>query len=232
MKNVFLLFSTLIVLISVSTAQTIKDNPIPDQEYCTLMVVRAAWDAYDSNSWECDGLISDLDRYQDYDATIWGDTAIHLYKFTKDFNPLLDYWIFGGEEWVKYRESYCVATFSMSHLADGYTFEDRQIWSHTLMEGFKLFFKYIVDHTPSTVYGVKYIGHGGTADRTFLSIMNAEDTQELFQYWNNLIGRKLDFFDMHTTCEESSLYNLSAYAKYFDYVMVSDLSVGGGVSMG
>lgn len=227
MKNVFLLFSALIVLISVSTAQTIKDDPIPDQEYCTMMVVRAAFAAYDSNSWERDGLISDLDRYQDYDAIIWGDTAIHLYKFTKDFNPLLGYWLSGGEEWVKYRESYCVATFSMPHLNDGNTLEEREVWSHALMEGFKGAFKYIVDHTPSTVYGVKNVGHGGTADRTFLSIMNAEDTQELFQYWNNLIGRKLDFFDMHTTCEESSLYNLSAYAKYFDYVMVSDLNVGG-----
>lgn len=226
MKNVFLLFSALIVLVTVSTAQTIKGDPIPDQEYCTLMVVRAAWEAYDSNSWERSGLISDLDRYQDYDATIM-DTTVHLYKFSKDFNPLLASWIYGGEEWVKYRESFCVAKFSLPHSSDEYILEEREIWSHTLMEGFKVFFKYIVDHTPSIVYGVKNVGHGGSANRTFLSIMYEDDTQELFQYWNSLIGRKLDFFDMHTVCAESSLYNLDAYAKFFDYVMVSDLNVGG-----
>lgn len=224
MKNVFLLFSALIVLISVSTAQTIKDDPIAEQEYCTMMVFRVAWEAYDSNSWEMDGLIPDLDRYQDYDATIY-DTTVHLYKFSKDFNPLLSYWSFGGEEWVKYRESFCVAKFSLPNPADGYV--DDAVKSHILMEGFQGFFKYIVDHTPSMVYGIKYIGHGGAANGTFFAILEAEDTQELFQYWNGLIGRKLDFMDMHTACNESSLYNLAAHAKFFDYVMVSDLSVGG-----
>ena len=216
LKNKCKIISILLMLIMV--VQNIipsigyAERRYEQQKSLVLLNVVKAWDSPNQLNWEYHAPIKSTNEYQLYEATIWSD-HVSLYKFDENF---------GNDELTPaYRESFLVKAFPI----DGEVGSEEA--SKSLSNAFMSFFDIIVDNSPSIHYGIKYTGHGSGPGNMFANSIQGGDTQQLLSYMKNRLGRKIDFYDMGTNCNQASVAILNTLYPYFEYVIASELAVGG-----
>lgn len=191
-------------------------------KYFSVLRVVTAWVPFDSLSWEQSAHIKTTNNFQWFEATIYpsAPSAVHLYKFDNTFDPDKVFHL-SRQDWVNYRESYRLMKVD---IPEGLGAEEK---SHLLREAFQQFFATMVKDTPSQHYGIRYSGHGSGSGGLFENQINPTDAQWLFEYVTSLIGKKIDFLDLGGNCSEGNTAVVSNFYPYFDYILASDLLIGG-----
>ncbi|WXR62708.1 hypothetical protein WG909_05560 [Peptostreptococcaceae bacterium AGR-M142] len=183
-----------------------------DRELTLLNVVKT-WHGEDETSWERHIGIKETNNYVVYEAAIWDD-YVCLYKFGTEFDSFeLD-----GQD---YRDQFLISRYEISGGRD--SFEG----SKDIAEAFKDIFRIMIEESPAKHYGIKCTGHGSGEGYMFTSTMKPDDVQEFLTYAKDLLGRNIDFYDMSTNCNQGSVGMMNAFYPYFDYVLASELTVGG-----
>jgi hypothetical protein len=196
---------------SLYVAETLK--------YAVMMRVVTAWDDFTANSWERAFPTKATDIFQLYEATIWPD-AVSLYRFDASFDPHQSFHL-TPEQWAVYRESYRLMKFDIPAEVD--TLQKSQLITNAFIQ----FFARVFNDTPAEHYSLMYSGHGSGNGGLFENHINPSDARLLFEYIIGLIGKKMDFLDLHTNCSEGNILVVKNFERFFDYIMASDLSVGG-----
>ncbi|WP_026495045.1 hypothetical protein [Butyrivibrio sp. WCD3002] len=174
----------------------------------------------------------DSDVYELYDVVIWSD-RISLYKFPGNINDAFDEYyeknVRGKAEfspdmyaksWREFRETCCLDYVMVK------TSEDNpKRNSSRRLAAYKSFFNIIKARTNSKHIVIKYSGHGmGTM---FCGNLNDKDTVKILKYGTRLFGNKFSVIDYGTNCQSGITSVLNMYKDYTDYMIVSQLDVGG-----
>lgn len=186
-----------------------------EKKHLTVISVFNSWLDYKENSWERYNIVKENDTVQILEICIWNidEPRISLYKFDKTFNPRLAY---GGDAWVKHRESFNVLDVEISEMT-----------SSNVLWAFKEIIKKAVAIAPAKHYGLLYRGHGLTSGGLFEYKLDKPDSETFLDYFCKEIGKKIDFLDWSTTCQAGSYENVKSQYQYADYILASDLDRGG-----
>jgi len=131
------------------------------------------------------------------------------------------WWLLSSEEWIDYRESYRILKVD---IPEGIEPAER---SHIISQAFMEVFAVMINDTPSQHYGIRYSGHGSVDGSLFEGEINPTDAHWFLESAISRLGRKIDFLDLGSNCSEGRMVVLSNFYPYFDYIMASDLLVGG-----
>ena len=180
----------------------------------TLLNVVKTWTSVDDEecTWERHVPIKKAPGYEVYEAAIW-DNSVRLYKFDKNFDAF--------KLNRDYREKFLVAKYDIPGGRDS---EDA---SKYIAQAFKDIFRIMVENSPAKYYGIKMTGHGSGPGYMFSNEISPEDTQDLMKYITNLLGRKIDFYDMSTNCQQGTVEMMNEFYPYFNYILASELNAGG-----
>lgn len=211
---------------------------VPISKKNPVVVIRSSYATGEFDSGTFGGVyvavgLKDTEYYTLYDVVLWDD-RINLYKFEGDVEDLnKDFWDYMNgkyteqpptdevvnEEKIKYREQYCLLSVKCNNKDDG------KKSSAIRRKAYKRFFEIIEERTPSKHVVIKYSGHGGGA--TFCNCMNLSDTKKLLKDGVKIFGQKFAIVDYGTNCMSGMTDVLNMYQEYSDYMIVSQLNVGG-----
>lgn len=212
-KNFVRLIIMLTVIFSISSSLCNLSFATDYDKELTLLNVVKTWHGEDETSWERHISIKETNNYVVYEAAIWDD-YVCLYKFGTEFDSFkLD-----GQD---YRDQFLVSRYEISGGRDSVE------GSKDIAEAFKDIFRIMIEESPAKHYGIKCTGHGSGEGYMFTSTMKPNDVQEFLTYAKDLLGRNIDFYDMSTNCNQGSVGMMNAFYPYFDYVLASELPVGG-----
>lgn len=126
---------------------------------------------------------------------------------------------YGGNEareaWVEYRENFEILSMDVPE-------KSGEAW----LEALKTAMKKVVEDYPAEHYGIVFWGHGTRSGQLFNGILNNSESKRLLQYINSIIGKKIDFLDWGTQCNDGDYNVVKTQYNYADYIMASDLSRG------
>lgn len=187
-------------------------------KYLNIIKVNNSWLAYDVNSWERQHQAYETMDVQIFMICIWNlaSPKVSLYRFNSTFDPSNPDYIFGGSQWVAYRESFNILNVDLASNT-----------SASFTAAFKKIFDKITADFPALHYGIKYAGHGFASGGMFENKISDEDTKLLLAYINGLIKGKIDFLDWNTNCNAGSFAIVSNEYKYSKYILGSDILRGG-----
>jgi hypothetical protein len=222
-----ILIVCVIFILAFSSFQITSGNAHGDANLKYLSVLRVVnqYVDFDQLSWEAAAEIKTTDSFQWFEAAIFHfnenqeASGVHLYKFDDTFDFFKWFYMTSGE-WIDYRESYRLLKVD---IPNGITPVER---SHLISKAFMQIFEVMVKDTPSQHYGLRYSGHNSNGG-LFENEIHPNDARWLFESVTALLGRKIDFLDMGGNCSEGKMNVLTNFYPYFDYMMASDLPVGG-----
>jgi len=201
----------------------------------------------DSPSWELGSPKAEVDGpYSLYEVAIWQSSGkITLYQFDPEFlekarNSYYDPDLCAGKGWgcTKYmeeRESRAVLSVGPPQM-HVFSFDKLSVF---LRDTFKTFFKRISELEPQARnFGLTYSGHGHRADGSlFEGQIFPHHVAALLKYvtgpkdgdgdGDGLNLGKMAMLNFGTNCAEGRWNMLEAFAPYADWILASDLNVGG-----
>jgi hypothetical protein len=203
--------SSLTYTINVDVAQYQK-------KHLNLISVTGSWLAYNDNSWERAFRVKETADFQLYEVCIWNtpNKKVSLYRFDKSFDPLKREFILGGQEWLKYRESFNILDIDIPNPS-----------SSAYSAAFLKIFEKITKIQPANHYGIKYNGHGTSGATLFEGKIDKNNSELLLSNIKSLLGKNIDFLDWSTNCNGGSLVAVNGQYKYVDYILASDELRGG-----
>jgi hypothetical protein len=203
--------------------QSLADSPL---KYMSLLRVVNHYVPFHELSWELAAEVKESESFRWFEAAIFHfheeekASAVHLYKFDDTFYP----WMWGhveSEEWIAHRESYRLYKMDIPPGLE------REESSRLIAKAFIDIFTIMILDTPSQHYGLRYAGHSSMTGGLFENEITPYDAQWLFENVTAMLGRKIDFLDMSHNCAEGRMNVLTNFYPYFDYLLASDLLVGG-----
>lgn len=209
-KKIVILLISMFVIFG-SNVVVYAKNSDSMNELILLNVVKT-WTSIEDSSWERHANIKAAPGYQLYEAAIWND-SVRLYKFDSSYDS--------AKVNKDYREKFLVASYP---IPGG---RDSESASYYIGEAFKNIFSIMVKNSPAKHYGIKCTGHGSGPGYMFTSMIKPKDVQSFMTYATELLGRKIDFYDMSSNCNQGTVSMMNAFYPYFDYILASELSVGG-----
>ena len=183
-------------------------------EYVVLRVVRA-WYPFetDRGGWPAAVPMKVDSGFRLFEAAIWPDrNAVHLYAFPKAFDP-------NTATWTE-REEYAISEVEELPV-------DSADLSEALRLAFEEFFEIILQRHPLAAFGLSYAGHGTATGALFENSISIKDAHRLMQSWVSSYGGKIEFIDFGGNCVEGQLSTLVNFSPFANYIIASDLNVGG-----
>ncbi len=153
---------------------------------------------------------------------------ISLYKLNKPYNcHRTTGEIMVGQEFIDCRESYNIFNIDVKSNA----MLNYEQYSAENLAALKSIIQLIVKFYPAEHYGIKQEGHGsaGSTAPIFGYRLSQGDAEKYFSYFNSIIGKKIDFFDLNPVCVMATFSLLKSQYQYIDYIFASDLERGTGV---
>lgn len=201
-----------------------KDKATSAKHCAVLRLVIADWvpDQYSTESWERAVTIKATDDFQWYEATLWtGEhSSLHLYRFDETFDPNR-FSTLSSADWIAYRESYCIYIGSVPPEAAA---DEKSAY---LRDALIQCVRQMVADTPADHYGIRYSGHGTGTGGLMQGQVSPADARLFLADAVTQIGRKLDFIDLGGNCDEGTFRVLANLTPYCDYLVASDLPIGG-----
>ena len=182
-------------------------------KFLTLISVNNSWSSYEDNTWEKNFAFKENEYMQIFEICIWNteNPKVSLYMFDRNFEPMRDEFLSGGQDWVNYRESYNILNIETPAQS-----------SQEYFEAFKLLVKKIVETQPAEHYGIKYFGHNSGSSALFGYKIWDDDAEKLLSYISSIISKKIDFLDWSRNCAEGRYNRIVKEYKYADYILASD----------
>lgn len=172
-----------------------------------------------------------------FEAAIWRQTrTVKLYRFDAEWEKRARMSIvefcnkksWGCEAYEKFRESRSI--LSVGPWPEGADTDDPVKFSEFLRGAFnQIFAKVNSVAGPHAYKGLTYSGHGGLADGSlFEGALLPEDAAAVLQgATSESSGGKLALLNFGTNCEEGHWNMLEALHPFADWILASDLNVGG-----
>lgn len=181
-----------------------------------------SWSAFNSRtSFHTVPAIQQGENVAIYQVAIWADEGkITLYKIPNNFNLG-----FGSTtaEYVAYRESFAVSTFSIP------VTEVNGQRSSAIQSAMEAFTDVVLAREQVDILGLAFQGHG-TATGFFQNFMSIEDSRDYLQHVREVLGKNIDFLDFSSNCNVGSYSFLDKYSDLARYIIASDIPAGGYLS--
>ena len=191
-----------------------------------LRVVRVTtdWMPYTStNGWASAVKLRESDALKFYEVAIWEEiSAVHLYAFPNEYNPLYGLGDVSAEQKIAYREQFRIKEYTgLPEI--GYSSE-RSIF---LKSAFKDIASFLSSEHPDSDHHLMYSGHGGPGGDLFAATMLSDDAAAFLDHWTKSIAKPLGVIDMGGPCNKGSFSDLDNFCQYTQYYVASDLPNGG-----